>query len=153
MCSSLDVFDRLLEIALLIDADLRSSFAGTALTTSRTHLLWELRRLGPSTQQSLAAALEVSPRNVTGLVDALEEAGYVERKSHPRDRRAVLVTLTERGGNTVTGMERDREHSAAQLVSGFSSQRLDALNNDLDVIRDRLHALVHSQGSTNEAAG
>ena len=153
MGTSVDVFDRLLEIALLIDTDLRSSFAGTALTTSRTHLLWELRRLGPSTQQTLATALGVSPRNVTGLVDALEAAGYLERKSHPHDRRAVLVTLTELGGDTVAGMARDREHSAEQLVSGFSSQRLNAFNDDLDLICDRLKTMIAVQGSGNEAAG
>ena len=91
------IFDRLLEIALLFDADLARSFAGTALTTSRTHLLWVLHRVGPSTQRALAKALQVSPRNVTGLVDALEAAGYVERRPHPSDRRALLVTLTEQG--------------------------------------------------------
>ena len=54
MASELHVFDRLMEIAVLIQADLVRSFAGTGLTTSRTHLLWELHRMGPSTQQALA---------------------------------------------------------------------------------------------------
>jgi DNA-binding MarR family transcriptional regulator len=153
MTVPVEVFDRLLEIALLIDADLKASFAGTALTVSRTHLLWELQRLGPSTQQSLATTLGMSPRNVTGLVDALEAAGYVERKPHPHDRRAVLVTLTDVGADTVTGMARDREQTAARLVSGFSSQRLAALSNDLDAIIARLQAMVDSDAAGHEAAG
>jgi DNA-binding MarR family transcriptional regulator len=45
----------------------------------------------------LAAALGVVPRSATGLVDALELAGLVERTVDPANRRAVLVTLTQRG--------------------------------------------------------
>src|SRR5918994_5550914 len=104
MSSQVAVFDRLLEIALLIQDDLATSFAGTGLTTARTHLLWVLHHSGPSNQQSLAAALSVSPRNVTGLVDALEAGGYVARQPHPTDRRATLVTLTGRGRQTMAGM-------------------------------------------------
>jgi DNA-binding MarR family transcriptional regulator len=150
MTSPTQVFDRLLEIALLIEADVTASFAGTALSTSRAHLLWELHRLGPSTQQSLATALGVTPRNVTGLVDGLEMARYVERKPHPHDRRAVLVTLTGLGADTVTGMARDREHLAARLVSGFSQQRLRALSKDLDAISTRLQAMLRSDESQPE---
>ena len=45
----------------------------------------------------LAATLGVVPRSATGLVDALEHAGLVERTVDPANRRAVLVTLTQRG--------------------------------------------------------
>ena len=136
------IFDRLLEIALLIQEDLAASFATTGLTTSRTHLLWVLHHSGPSNQQTLAAALSVSPRNVTGLVDALESGGFVERRPHPSDRRATLVTLTERGTATMAEMARDRQAIAAQLVEGFGDARLDRLGTDLEAIADRLHQMV-----------
>ena len=90
---------------------------GPASTRARTHLLWELHRLGPSTQQALAETLKVSPRNVTGLVDALESHGYLERRPHPTDRRALLVTLTDLGSQTMARMAADREQAAAQLLS------------------------------------
>jgi DNA-binding MarR family transcriptional regulator len=136
------VFDRLLEIALLIQEDLATSFAETGLTTARTHLLWVLHHFGPSNQQAVAAALRVSPRNVTGLVDALEAGGFVERRPHPSDRRATLVTLTEQGTRTMTEMVQDRQAIAARLVDGFDDQRLDRLGADLDAIAERLHRMV-----------
>ena len=139
------IFDRLVEIALLFDADLERAFAGTALTTSRTRVLWELQRLGPSTQRVLATALQVSPRNVTGLVDALESAGYVERRPHPSDRRALLVTLTDQGERTTAAMARDRDRTAAELVSGFGADRLDELGRSLATITERLQRLVDSE--------
>ena len=147
MTSELHVFDRLMEIAVLIQADLVRSFAGTGLTTSRTHLLWELHRMGPSTQQALAAALKVSPRNVTGLVDALEAAGFVERGQHPTDRRATLVTLTELGSQTMADMVRDRELIASQLVADFGEDQLMQFGRSLDTVTGRLRDLVESTRS------
>jgi DNA-binding MarR family transcriptional regulator len=147
MTGELHVFDRLMEIAVLIQADLVRSFAGTGLTTSRTHLLWELHRLGPSTQHVLAAALKVSPRNVTGLVDALEAAGFVERRQHPTDRRATLVTLTELGSQTMADMARDRELIASQLVADLDEDQLMQLARSLDTVTGRLRDLVESSKS------
>lgn len=42
----------------------------------------------------------VSPQNVTGLLDRLERAGYVQRKPEGRDRRSYRVQLSD-GGRTV----------------------------------------------------
>ncbi|HEU0100979.1 MAG TPA: MarR family transcriptional regulator [Mycobacteriales bacterium] len=133
------VLDRLLEISLLLQADMARSFAGSGLTVARTHLLWELHQLGPSTQQRLATALQVSPRNVTGLVDALVAGGFVTRQPHPNDRRATLVTLTDLGARTMSGMERDREHFAAELLADLDEDALAQLGRALDAVTARLH--------------
>jgi len=147
MATGVEVFDQLLEISLLLQADMARSFAGTGLTASRTHLLWELRRLGPSTQQALASALQVSARNVTGLVDALEAHGYLQRRPHPGDRRAVQVTLTDLGKRTVATMEADRQQAAADLVAGLSGTELDQLGATLGTMVGRLRLLVESAAS------
>lgn len=135
------VFDRLLEIALLLQQDIGTAFAGTGLTAARAHLLWVLEHSGPSTQQALAAALEVTPRNVTGLVDALESHSFVERTPHPSDRRATLVRLTASGEQATSAMVADRQAIAARLVEGFPDDRLERLAGDLDTLVERLHGL------------
>jgi DNA-binding MarR family transcriptional regulator len=144
VAAQLHVFDRLLEIALLIQDDLANFFTATGLTSARTHLLWELHQLGPSTQQALARALHVTPRNVTGLVDALQAGGFVERRLHPSDRRATLVTLTELGTRTTTEMVRGRELIASELVGGFNNDELDQFSRNLDTIAERLHAMARA---------
>ena len=140
--SAAAIFDRLLQIALLIQEDLGRYFADTPLTPARTHLLWELNRLGPSTQQALATTLKVSPRNITALVDALEAAGFVIRRSHPRDRRAILVTLTDQGSQTIAEMEHERAQIASALIADLSSDQVEQLRQGLDSVAARLEALV-----------
>ena len=45
----------------------------------------------------LADVLNVSLSNATGLIDRMEERGFIERTRVPEDRRIVLVRLTPAG--------------------------------------------------------
>src|SRR2546430_15486 len=89
--------DRVLELTVLLGRDMTDSLAREGLTESRAHLLWQLQQRGPCTQRTLAADLHVTPRAITALVDGLAATGFVTRELHPSDRRATLVTFTERG--------------------------------------------------------
>jgi DNA-binding MarR family transcriptional regulator len=109
------VLDQLLAVTVLLNEDATQSLAKEGLTLPRAHLLWHLHHQGPSTQKALADALRVSPRNVTGLVDGLAEAGFVSRRAHPTDRRATLVSLTERGAASMAQMAREHQELARLL--------------------------------------
>lgn len=141
------VLDRLLEISELFQRDLAREFAGTSLTTARTRVLWDLAHAGPSTQQALANRLEVSARNVTGLVDALEDAGYVARAPHPTDRRATLVTLTPSAEELMREMQRDHEELSATLLAAVAPGDRQALLRGIDAVADRLRDLVAASGA------
>jgi len=144
--------DRVFELVVLLTDDMTQSLGRQGLTTSRAHLLWELRRSGPTTQQSLATAMGVSARNITGLVDGLVAAGFVSREPHPADRRATLVTFTEHGAATAQAMERDQQHLAQQLFSGMPSNRFDCLYGGLGEVLTRLHQAIAEQDAENLAA-
>ena len=49
------------------------------------------------TISEVSDAFGVTPPTVTQLVNGLEERGYVRRAADPDDRRAVRITLTDRG--------------------------------------------------------
>jgi DNA-binding MarR family transcriptional regulator len=52
---------------------------------------------GGSRLADLARAAQVSKQTVGSIVDQLQAAGYVTREPDPTDRRARLVTITEKG--------------------------------------------------------
>ena len=52
---------------------------------------------GGCSMASLAQRLGVTPSTTTGLVDRLEEEGFVRREPHPSDRRATLLWLSRKG--------------------------------------------------------
>jgi len=131
-----DTLDRLLELVVLLSEDMAQSLAREGLTVPRAHLLWLLHHHGPSTQARLADALNVTPRNVTGLVDGLVASGHVTREPHPRDRRATLVSLTERAAATLAEMETEHGRLAELLFGGMP--HYDAFAEGLDHVTDRL---------------
>jgi DNA-binding MarR family transcriptional regulator len=134
--------DLLLQIGEMFRADMARAFDGTGLTVSRTHLLWVLAGTGPSTQQALAAALQVSARNITGLVDALEGTGYVKRSPHPTDRRATIVSLTDAGEVAMADMTRDHARLSQDLMDAVDPADRAGFARGLDAIAVRLRALI-----------
>ena len=118
-----------------------------SLTPSRMRLLWELGQRGPVPQRVLAEALKVTPRAVTGLVDALVADGLVTREPHPGDRRATLVTLTPRGEMLVAQLKRDHKRLARALFTPMSRREFDGFARGLGGVIERLRAhLVATSG-------
>jgi DNA-binding MarR family transcriptional regulator len=63
----------------------------------RLQLLQALHCGGPAIMRDLGTQLGTSPRNMTAIVDALEDARLVVRRRHPTDRRATLIELSPEG--------------------------------------------------------
>jgi len=124
--------DKMLHLSTLVSTDLARFEQDSGLTVARVHLLWTLGLTGPGTQQSLASALGVTPRNVTGLVDGLVASGHVTREPHPIDRRAKVVTPTELGHRAIRDLRVSHDDLAGQLFDHVPSQRLAAFVTTLD---------------------
>ena len=65
----------------------------TNLTSTEVEALEHLEEAGPVTQKQLAERLFLTSGGTTLLVDRLERDGFVSRRPHPSDRRAVLLEL------------------------------------------------------------
>lgn len=127
-----EVVDRLFELAVTLNDLMNRRLADSGLTPARGEVIWLLHRFGQLTQRELSEMLDCTARNVTGLVDALEDAGFVARTRHPTDRRAVLVSLTTRGETLATGWRTDRDDGTVQLFAGTSSAELATFATVLD---------------------
>lgn len=67
------------------------------ISMAQLHILYTLERSGGMPMSRLADVLQVSLSNATGLIDRIEERGFVERTRVPEDRRVVLITVTDAG--------------------------------------------------------
>jgi DNA-binding MarR family transcriptional regulator len=133
----------------LLNDDMTQAIEALGLTPSRTHLLWELGRRGPVPQRVLAEALKVTPRAVTGLVDALAADGLVTREPHPGDRRATLVTFTSRGERLVAQLRRDHKALARALFAPMSRREFDGFARGLGGVIVRLRTHLAATGSSS----
>lgn len=120
----LTAFDTVYELSVRVAQAMEQGLAESGLNTSRAEVLFRLRGQGPMVQRELSQALRCTPRHVTGLVDALQSAGLVERQPHPTDRRATLVVLTTAGTKLATGMFAGREASAREMFGDVPERDL-----------------------------
>jgi DNA-binding MarR family transcriptional regulator len=97
------------------------------LSEGRMGVLWRLRAKGPSTLGDLAESLDVSPRNITGLVDHLEKDGLIERFADPEDRRATRVRLAPAGKQKLSDIKRAIGSPQHGVVAGFTDEELKQL--------------------------
>jgi DNA-binding MarR family transcriptional regulator len=132
--------DQLFDLAVVLGGAMNNRLAEHGLTPARAEVLWVLHRTGPRTQRELSQTLKCTPRNVTGLVDALEGGGFVERTAHPSDRRAIVVRLSESGRSLIAHWGADREHGTAQVFGGIPIDDVAVFNAVLDQVLTRLRA-------------
>jgi DNA-binding MarR family transcriptional regulator len=69
------------------------------LTPPQIHAVVWLGQDGPLTMGEVARRVGVTEKTITGLVDRLEAAGYLERERDREDRRVVRARLTKRGAD------------------------------------------------------
>lgn len=134
--------DLLLEVVVLLQADMTQALAKLGLSEARVRVTWLLHHGGPCTQRALAEALGTTARNVTGLVDGLEATGFVTREPHPTDRRATHVTLTPHGAGVMARMASEHEQLADQLFGALGRADLASLDAGLEHVVARLRGLL-----------
>lgn len=83
--------------SLLRNAERLLSHCGYDLNLTQFRALSALGRCGPLGASELARTIELDAGALTRLIDGLQDKGYVVRRPHPNDRRAIEVSLTEAG--------------------------------------------------------
>lgn len=136
--SELDEPERLLVLASLTArfsaAYLRwmRSRAGEALPYSSVRVLETLESEGPTIMREIAESLGMTARNMTAIIDALEECGLVRRTPHPHDRRATVVELTAAGRKEA---DQARHQAVAWVGEAFNSMSLEEQQQYSELLR------------------
>src|SRR5258708_36251633 len=90
----------------------------------------------PHPMRSIAELLRCDASWVAGIVDGLEERGYVARQPHPTDRRVKVVTITALGEKAkAKALERLHEPPASWLTALTQNEQR-TLRNLLRKVRD-----------------
>jgi DNA-binding MarR family transcriptional regulator len=90
------------------------------LSYVRLRLLQALHCGGPAIMRDIGEQLGATPRNMTALVDSLQEARLVVRRPHPTDRRATLIELSDAGAREAEQALEPRLDAMAELFESLS---------------------------------
>jgi DNA-binding MarR family transcriptional regulator len=126
----MQVLSRISRLARHLDIARRGAFASQGLQTWEFDVLSALRRVGPPFQLTPGALLRatlVTSGTMTNRIDRLAAAGLVRREPDPRDRRGVLVTLTEHGKAAVDAALAGLLDRERKLLAGLDGEQREVL--------------------------
>jgi len=140
-----------LRITARLTRQLMDRWAEThGLSEGRLHVLFQLAA-APGHQLplgELAEQLEVTPRNVTGLIDHLERDGFVERVDDPDDRRSIYARLTAAGGKRLESMRGEGLNWQMKIASGLSIDELEQLRHACLTLIENMTGATVATGRT-----
>ncbi|HET6632655.1 MAG TPA: MarR family transcriptional regulator [Rhodanobacteraceae bacterium] len=124
---------------------LRTQFDRRAAAYDLTRAQWRaLRTLGRHeglSQTALAELIEMEPIPVGRVIDRLQQAGFVERRADPEDRRRWCLYLTEKARAVNDDMEVIVSEMRAECLRGIPSADVETFLDVLARIKNNLDAL------------
>jgi MarR family transcriptional regulator, organic hydroperoxide resistance regulator len=115
----------------------RENRAHGELSDAQYGLLFSLVDHDALPSSELACLADLSPATATGMLDGLATAGLVSRVRSERDRRVVLISLTERGRALVAARHARFAPRFAAALAEFSDDEL----RTAAAVFDRLHEM------------
>ena len=115
-----------------------AAFAFMGINRTDGRCLDILDRTGRVTAGELAAESGLSTGAITAVIDRLERAGYVVRLRDDRDRRRVLIELTDEARRLVAEVYRPVAEQGGAVLSAYSDEQLVLIRDFMDKGREFL---------------
>jgi DNA-binding MarR family transcriptional regulator len=115
------------QVGRIIGQHAPSVWIDSGLTLTQLRSLFLIANKGSTNFRKLAEALEVTPSNVTGIVDRLVEQELVSRTQNPEDRREMTLQATDKGQALVSNLKEVGIKHMTQILSLLSLEELSAL--------------------------
>ena len=93
-------------------------------------------------QGGLADLLEVEPITLCRMIDRMEDAGLVERRRDPKDRRAWQLFLTDKAHPILEELRATAAQLTEQALRGIPQTKIEEVTETLNRIRENLDLTV-----------
>jgi DNA-binding MarR family transcriptional regulator len=141
---AMGVFGRVARIAAIVNDAMERTYAQHGISRADFDVLATLRRSGEPFQLSpgaLSSTLMLTTGGMTGRLNRLEGAGLVTRSADLGDRRALVVTLTDRGRELIDVAVASGVESLQELLAEIPAGQRSRLS---DLLRDLLAAVTRA---------
>ena len=112
------------------------------ISMAQLHIMFTVQRNGDMTMTGLADVLNVSLSNATGLIDRLEERGYIERDRVPNDRRVVVIRVTPAGEQMLNEVDALSDDLLRSVLGRLPNSQLRGVANAIAALRESVDAVV-----------
>lgn len=106
----------------------------TGLSMPQFSILMQLHHKGPCGMSGVSAGYDITPAATSQLVDKLVQGGLIQRVEDPTDRRAKLLSLTDKGRNLVLKGIDERYRWLDELSNKLTQDELVKISEALDIM-------------------
>jgi len=135
-----DIFNDLRRIFQALNEQSKQAEKATGLTGPQLWAMLTLLREGSLRVSALAEKMFLHPATVVGVLNRLEEKGFVVRKRGQLDRRAVEVELTESGRDVAAAAPEVPQGRIARGLNTLSSEEMSEVHRSLALLVSLLDA-------------
>lgn len=132
------IFDLLNEVNSSFRKSVETYFSKWSLTTSQILVLTLLDKHKEMKISEIAAKMGFADSNISGIVDRLENAGFVGRTRSTEDRRIVKVSLADKAFELKTDFDLSIEEYFNQFIAKTSREELDEMIANLEKLKQLL---------------
>jgi len=127
-----DIGLRLSAVARMLRQEFDRAVAELGITRSQWTMIVVVARRPGATQREIAEVLDVSEASAGRLIDRLCADGLLERHEHPDDRRARVVSVTEKARPLLDKLSELGRSNERRVFRDFSETELESLSDLLD---------------------
>jgi len=122
-----------------VDAIYSQQIESLGLTVIEWYIMRLLYEQDGQMASRLADGVGRAATSFTPILDKLENKGFIERQSHPADRRAIRVYLTKQGRAIEEQVKASAESIENMLRQSFSSKDWQAFQSVLESLQFMAH--------------
>lgn len=120
------------------------------LTVPQVKTLFFVSNQPGTNPTKLAAALGVTPPNITGIVDRLVEQGLLVRRDNDEDRRAHILHTTEKAESILSGLRGRRTDVLREIYECLEQRDLSQLAEGLSKLIEAARAYEEKNVGEND---
>ena len=108
------------------------------LTQPQFIALRVIAKNGSIPMKGISDAMFVTPANVTGIIDRLEQKGLIQRRARPGDRRTTIVELTHEGRAAQERVTLRYSEFMKKALQAFTTDEQEALRYLLEKLQQEM---------------
>ena len=122
------------------------------LTGPQLTVIKLLEQLGDLSLSSLSERIKAQNSTVTGIIDRMEREELVKRERSERDRRMVLIRLTEKGRALASSIDVEPMNMFREALNALPPQDITQLFRILDRVQQHVRQNVTQQQAAHDGA-
>ncbi|MEW9669569.1 MarR family winged helix-turn-helix transcriptional regulator [Ammoniphilus sp. 3BR4] len=119
----------------------------SGISHANIFLLFMIYRKGSIKTTDISKHFDITPGAATAIADKLESLGFIERERDKKDRRVVVISLSEKGLEFLNQRRNNNVKLFEKILKDFSEDEIFSVIASLNKISD---AIAHFKASRSE---